>query len=699
MKILNVIQPVRTHLQHLASAVAGALILTGLAQAEMIVNVQFYVTGTTASMTDIQGPVASATTTPYWNQFTGTKFHDTISGYPGPNALNMADGTASGISLAMVGNWFTDGFSGGAGQIPVFFGLAFMEDSTETQTALFSGLKTDGTKYALYALGSAVPTSDTRLTLGAGTPVGATPTAIRLRGGVRPGANVNIQYDSTMNLTEWVTTSTDAAGDDFASTANTAYFAELTPDVSGNLSVVLSYANDHHWSDEYGKPFAGVAGYQLVELAGTVIGTPTLSVTNSPVIYDGSAHAAVVVGSVDGTVSNVKYNGSSDVPTALGTYAVTADFAPVDNTNYSSLTAAPAGNFVIENMIVNVQFYIAGTTASMTDIQGPVASATTTPYWNQFTGTQFHDTISDYPGPNALKMADGTASGISLTMAGNWLTDGTNRGSGEIPVFWGVAFMENSSETQTASFSGLKTDGTTYALYALGSVVPTADTRLTLGTDTTPVGATPTAIRLRGAVDATGNPNPGPENGYDSTMNLTQWVYATTDAADDDFASTANTAYFAELTPDSSGKLSVVLSYANQHHWNDTYPKPFAGVAGYQLVELAGTPPGNDYASWALTHSVTGGVSGDSNHDGVPNGVAYFMGLTGPLTNPGLNASNMVTWRMSATFQGTYEVQTSPDLGTWTNVTPRPTATGGYLTYTLPSGLGKQFVRLVVTPN
>ena len=84
---------------------------------------------------------------------------------------------------------------------------------------------------------------------------------------------------------------------------------------------------------------------------------------------------------------------------------------------------------------------------------------------------------------------------------------------------------------------------------------------------------------------------------------------------------------------------------------------------------------------------------------GVPNGVAYFMGLTGPLTNPGLNASNMVTWRMSATFQGTYEVQTSPDLGTWTNVTPRPTATGGYLTYTLPSGLGKQFVRLLVIPS
>ena len=106
------------------------------------------------------------------------------------------------------------------------------------------------------------------------------------------------------------------------------------------------------------------------------------------------------------------------------------------------------------------------------------------------------------------------------------------------------------------------------------------------------------------------------------------------------------------------------------------------------------------YDSWATANGVTGGVSGDSNHDGVQNGIAYFMGVTGPATNPGLGASNTVTWPMSATFSGTFVVQTSPDLGTWTNVTPQPTRNvNGNLVYTLLPGQGKLFVRLVVTPE
>ena len=74
---------------------------------------------------------------------------------------------------------------------------------------------------------------------------------------------------------------------------------------------------------------------------------PTLAVSNSPVTYTGSAQSATLNPSTPGTVSNVQYNGSSTVPTAAGTYAVTADFAPTDTTNYTSLTGAAAGNFVI----------------------------------------------------------------------------------------------------------------------------------------------------------------------------------------------------------------------------------------------------------------------------------------------------------------------------------------------------------------
>ncbi|MEZ4714194.1 MAG: MBG domain-containing protein [Caldilineaceae bacterium] len=90
--------------------------------------------------------------------------------------------------------------------------------------------------------------------------------------------------------------------------------------------------------------------------------TPTLSVTNSPVIYNGSPQAATVVGSTPGTVSAVKYNGSSTVPTNAGAYAITADFTPNDTVNYTGLSGASAGNFIINK---------AATTTTVTCSGGP----------------------------------------------------------------------------------------------------------------------------------------------------------------------------------------------------------------------------------------------------------------------------------------------------------------------------------------
>ena len=77
--------------------------------------------------------------------------------------------------------------------------------------------------------------------------------------------------------------------------------------------------------------------------------TPTLSVTNSPVVFNATPQAAIVTGSVVGTVGNIKYNGSATVPTAIGTYAITADFVAGDSANYNSLINAAAGDFVINN--------------------------------------------------------------------------------------------------------------------------------------------------------------------------------------------------------------------------------------------------------------------------------------------------------------------------------------------------------------
>jgi len=83
---------------------------------------------------------------------------------------------------------------------------------------------------------------------------------------------------------------------------------------------------------------SGNAGEFLIDKA-----TPTLTVTNN----DGLSPTAGVGASAPGTVRNIKYNGSAVVPTAVGVYAITADFTPTDTANYYSLANAAAGSFAI----------------------------------------------------------------------------------------------------------------------------------------------------------------------------------------------------------------------------------------------------------------------------------------------------------------------------------------------------------------
>jgi hypothetical protein len=135
-----------------------------------------------------------------------------------------------------------------------------------------------------------------------------------------------------------------------------------------------------------------------------------------------------------------------------------------------------------------------------------------------------------------------------------------------------------------------------------------------------------------------------------------------------------------------------------------------SGKAGWldniSNVSVMSVPVAATYASWATTNGVTGGVTGDPNHDGVQNGIAYFMGLTGPVTNPGITG-NTVTWTNGGNIPSTaygsqFVVQTSPDLVTWTPVAgsdSKLSNTASSVSYTLPPDVGRTFVRLVVTPN
>jgi len=95
----------------------------------------------------------------------------------------------------------------------------------------------------------------------------------------------------------------------------------------------------------------GAASVDVATTASTVsksVSTATLTVVNSPVTYNGQARSATVSLTASNTAGSVQNTMTGGVPTQTvsGTYPVTADFVPA-NTNYTTLTGLPAGNFTI----------------------------------------------------------------------------------------------------------------------------------------------------------------------------------------------------------------------------------------------------------------------------------------------------------------------------------------------------------------
>jgi autotransporter-associated beta strand protein len=144
-----------------------------------------------------------------------------------------------------------------------------------------------------------------------------------------------------------------------------------------------------------------------------------------------------------------------------------------------------------------------------------------------------------------------------------------------------------------------------------------------------------------------------------------------------------------KTTPGTYGSVASLADFPD-----DTYFT--TGSTG--TVTLGGA---SGFTTWADANASGQTPDQDHDDDGVENGIEYFMGETGSsfTAMPGLDGTNTVTWTMDPAYDGTYEVQTSPDLSVWTNVAPKPQPSGGNLSYTLPTGLGKRFVRLLVTPT
>ena len=193
--------------------------------------------------------------------------------------------------------------------------------------------------------GAGAPNSTANAAGGAGvTPGGGGGGASRITGGTQAGGNgaagqVVITYDApaTVTLSGLTQTYTGSALTPTATTVPTGLSVVWSnaPQTTVGIYPVTATINDPVYAGSTSGSF------QILQA------TPTLSVSNSTVTYNGFPQAAVVAGSVAGTVSNIKYNGSATVPTAVGTYAITADFAPTDSTDYSSLTGASAGGFVV----------------------------------------------------------------------------------------------------------------------------------------------------------------------------------------------------------------------------------------------------------------------------------------------------------------------------------------------------------------
>lgn len=127
----------------------------------------------------------------------------------------------------------------------------------------------------------------------------------------------------------------------------------------------------------------------------------------------------------------------------------------------------------------------------------------------------------------------------------------------------------------------------------------------------------------------------------------------------------------------------------------------FSTYAGDQFFSVS---QASGYASWATTNAGGQTAGEDFDGDGIDNGAEYFMGTAGNAFTPNPSVvSGAVTWpRASGTTIGSFKVEVSDNLSTWQDAAvaypANLTITGSQVVFTLPTGAGKIFARLSVTP-
>lgn len=400
-----------------------------------------------------------------------------------------------------------------------------------------------------------------------------------------------------------------------------------------------TYANDS-WSLTGTANYNNIASTTLTNTINKATPTATLAVSNSPTTYDGTAKAATVsinASSVQGGVQNILTGGAA-TQTAAGIYAVTANFVPTDTTNYNTLTALAAGNFVI-----------GGTTIRVINGNFETEYGSNTNY---------------------------TTNWVKLT---TWSLDNTTTGS--VPI--AGAFSSSADDGSKFTRFTFNNAGVEQNLNTMVSAGDTLSVTFNLG------------VRLNsGGSWAINGSN---VKGHAYFLIGSTYYKMPYDLTDKNSGVWYPFTFTTTIT--NSGNLRIGFQNLSV---NNTYYTSLDGVSNVIAI-----PADVSYAAWAANNGVSGGMSGDSNHDGVTNGIAYFMGVTGSASIPGPDAGRKVTWTNggnipSSAYGSEFVVQTSTDLVTWTPVSgvdPNLSNTAGSVSFTLPPGAGKLFVRLVVTPN
>lgn len=195
---------------------------------------------------------------------------------------------------------------------------------------------------------------------------------------------------------------------------------------------------------------------------------------------------------------------------------------------------------------------------------------------------------------------------------------------------------------------------------------------------------------------------------YGSLDKLTVWYLSWTAAGvfvpdsltvSDNFGHSATTpfappagdnAVFSQDVPLTGMQGSVLhLSFTCTQYW--------VGLDEIKVFGTAGS--GSGYDTWASVHADGQTAEKDFDHDGVPNGVEYFMDAPDGFTeNPGVVAGK-VTWSRVNPV-ASFGVQVSDNLTDWSPANPADVdlSDPSQVIYTFPSGAAKKFCRLVVTP-